>query len=69
MPRLVARVIQVLRPGIHKIGTVQDGTLEAGLNLPFPERVEIEFGGRHPRALLHIQMDPRWPIWTATCLT
>jgi hypothetical protein len=45
MPKLVARVTQVLRPGIHKIGTIREGILEAGPDLPFPDRVEIEFGG------------------------
>jgi len=34
-----------LQPGIHKLGTIRDGVVEAGPNLPIPDRVEIEFSG------------------------
>jgi hypothetical protein len=40
--KYVAQVTQVLRPGIHKIGTIRDGTPEAVADLPLPTRVEIE---------------------------
>jgi hypothetical protein len=43
--KYVAQVTQVLRPGIHKIGTIRDGTPEAVADLPLPTRVEIELDG------------------------
>lgn len=43
--KYVARVTQVLRPGIHKIGTICDGRPEAVADMPFPNRVEIELDG------------------------
>lgn len=47
MIRVVARVTRVLRPGIHKIGTIASGELQPGLDLSLPSRVEIELeGGR-----------------------
>jgi hypothetical protein len=45
MPRLVARVTRVLHSGIHKLGTIRDGVVEGGPDLPLPDRVEIELQG------------------------
>jgi hypothetical protein len=43
--KYVALVTQVLRPGIHKIGTIRNGMPEAVADLPLPNRVEIELDG------------------------
>jgi len=43
--KYVARVTQVLRTGIHKIGTVRDGKVIPIAELPLPNRVEIELKG------------------------
>ncbi len=42
MAKLVARVREILQPGIHKIGYVQDGELISGESLLLPDRIEIE---------------------------
>lgn len=46
MTKLIATVTRVLRPDIHKIGTVQEGELQSVTDLPLPNRVEIEMDGR-----------------------
>lgn len=43
--KYVARVTQVLRTGIHKIGALVDGTIKPVAEMPLPDRVEIEFDG------------------------
>jgi len=40
--KYVARVTEVLRTGIHKIGDIQDGEVRPVVDLPLPDRVEIE---------------------------
>ncbi len=43
--KYVARVIRVLHPGIHKIGTIRDDRPESVADMPLPNRVEIELDG------------------------
>ena len=40
--KLVANIDKILQPGIHKIGTVIDGEIAPGADLPTPDRVVIE---------------------------
>jgi hypothetical protein len=40
--KLVAKVREVLKPGIHKIGEIRDSKVVPTENLPLPARVEIE---------------------------
>jgi len=42
MAKLVARVREILQPGIHAIGYIQDDELISGEPLPLPDRIEIE---------------------------
>ena len=46
MRKLVASVTQVLRDGIHRLGTVEDGEVRSAGELPRPDRVEIEMQSR-----------------------
>ncbi len=41
--KYVARMVNVLKSGIHKIGEIQDGQVRPVANLPLPNRIEIEF--------------------------
>lgn len=43
--KYIARVTQVLKPGIHKIGTIRDGKPVAVADMPLPNRIEIELEG------------------------
>ncbi len=43
--KYIARVKQVLRPGIHKIGMIQDDRPVPVADLPLPDHVEIEIEG------------------------
>jgi hypothetical protein len=53
MTKYLARVTRVLHPGIHKIGTVQDGEVRPIASLPPPDRIEIEMdGGRHDPCMI-----------------
>ena len=46
MTKYVARVRQVLKPGIHKWGTLdEDGMPQGVADMPLPDRVEIEMDG------------------------
>ncbi len=45
MTRLIATVTNVLRPGIHKIGSIQDGELRAVADLPLASHIEIDMKG------------------------
>ena len=40
--KYVARVRQVLQPGIHKVARIEDGRVVPTHDMPLPERVEIE---------------------------
>src|SRR5688572_11856101 len=42
MAKYVARVREVLRADIHKIGHIEGGDVVKGQSLPLPDRVEIE---------------------------
>ena len=45
MIKYVARVKQVLHPGIHKIAQISDGELTPVADMPLASRVEIELEG------------------------
>lgn len=54
MLKLVATVTKVLRPGIHKIATVQEGEVRPVALLPLPNRVEIVMdGGRQDPCMMY----------------
>ena len=46
MTKYVARATNVLHPGIHKIGTIEDDGMPHALEeLPLAQRIEIEMSG------------------------
>lgn len=58
MAKLVASVTRVLRPGIHKSGSVREGELQAEGDFPLPDRVEIEMdGGRRDPCMMYRYRD------------
>jgi len=58
MIKLVARVTRVIRPGIHKIGTIVNGEVRPVADLPLPSRVVIELdGGREEPCMMYRYTD------------
>lgn len=43
--KYLARVKQVLRPDIHKIGAIEDDAVKVVADMPLPDRVEIVMDG------------------------
>ena len=51
--KLIARVVRVLQPDIHKVGRIVDGKVVPVADLPLPSRVIIELdGGRQEPCMM-----------------
>jgi hypothetical protein len=56
--KYMARVKQVLQPGIHKIGTIRDERPVPVADMPLPDRVEIELdGGPEQKCMMYRYTD------------
>ena len=51
--KLVAKVQRVLRPGIHGIGTIEDGKVVRKEDFPNPDRVVIEVDGSGTACMMY----------------
>lgn len=58
MTRYIANITETLRPGIHKVATIEDNAVIPVADLPAPKRVEIVLeGGRQDPCMLYRYTD------------